>query len=114
MIDQNGIEISSPRIIHLKVPLRRFDFYRKQRLLLKQIVTAESIDNGLVMTAQFPEQAAELPGWLPFHSSAHVDFKTGIRIVPFLLPPWSYPPSCTLPKGVHRSERLRESGLMDR
>lgn len=56
MIDQTGFEISRPRTINLKMPLSRFDFNRKQRLLLKWIVTAGSRDNRLVMTGLLPEQ----------------------------------------------------------
>lgn len=117
MIDQNGFEISRPRTINLKMPLSRFDFNRKQRLLLKWIVTAGSRDNRLVMTGLLPEQATESPRWLHFHSSTHVHFKTGIRIVPFLFPHWSYPSSSILPKGIHRHGWPGQSsphGQMDR
>lgn len=89
MIDQNGFEISRPKTINLKMPLSRFDFNRKQRLLLKWIVTAGSRDNRPVMTGRLPEQATESPRWLHLHRSTRVDFKTGIRIVPVLFPPWS-------------------------
>lgn len=117
MIDQNGFEISRPRTINLKVPVSRFDFNRKQRLLLKWIVTARSVDNRLVMTGPLPEQVTESPRWLHFHSSTQVDFKTGIRIVPFLFLPWPYPPSSILPKGIHRRagpEPSRTRGQMNR
>lgn len=93
MIDPNGFEISRPKTINLKMPVSRFDFNRKQRSLLKWIVTAGSRDNRLLMTGPLPEQATESPRWLRFHSPAHVDFKTGIRIAPFLFPPWSCPSS---------------------
>lgn len=117
MIDQNGFEISRPRTINLKMPLSRFDFNGKQRLLVKWIVTAGSRDNRLVMTGPLPEQATESPRWLHFHSSTHAHFKTGIRIVPFLFPLWSYPPSSILPKGIHRSagpEQSSTCGQTDR
>lgn len=117
MIDQNGFEISRPRTINLKTPRSRFDFNKKQRLLLKWIVTAGSSDNRLVMTGPLPEQARESPRWLYFHSSTHMDFKTGTRIVPVLLPLWSYSPSSILPKGIHRRagpEQNSTSGQMDR
>lgn len=51
MIDQNGLAISRPRAINLKMALSLFDFNRKKRLLLKWIVTAKFRDNRLAVTS---------------------------------------------------------------
>lgn len=60
MIDQNGLAISRPRAINLKMTLSLFDFNRKKRLLLKWIVTAKFRDNRLAVTRlSFLKQTTE-------------------------------------------------------
>lgn len=80
MIDPNGFEISRPKTINLKMPVSRFDFNRKQRSLLKWIVTAGSRDNRLVMTGPLPEQATESPRW---HKNCSLAVST--LVLPILL-----------------------------
>lgn len=101
MIDQNGLAISRPRAINLKMVLSLFDFNRKKRLLLKWIVTALFRDNRQAMTRlHFLEQTPENLSWLhldSFHLAQLVFRRSGEGLIS--APYWCSCPLNSVPWG---------------